>query len=36
VCTNPTFATSVTVNHIDHCVHPIAIIALRRQSLHSL
>jgi hypothetical protein len=28
VCTNPTFAASVTiVNHIDHCVHPIAIIA---------
>jgi hypothetical protein len=28
VCTNPTFAANVTVvNHIDHCVHPIAIIA---------
>jgi hypothetical protein len=28
VCTNPSFAANVTVvNHIDHCVHPIVIIA---------
>jgi hypothetical protein len=28
VCTNPTFAASVAVvNHVDHCVHPVVIIA---------
>jgi hypothetical protein len=28
VCTNPTFAANVTVvNHVDHCLNPIAIIA---------
>jgi hypothetical protein len=28
VCTNPIFAANVTVvNHVDHCVHPIVIIA---------